>query len=98
MILSHTQECVSYLLCRHITIPIHNFLISLVDADTNFIQHPVGFLCNNASSRHSAETDIPQLFLHIQFATELGNLAVYGYTAHYRHKPVLLRGIALEIE
>ena len=59
MVLSHTQECVSDFLGRHITIPIHNFLISLVDAYSDFIQHSVGFLCYNASSRHSAETDIP---------------------------------------
>ena len=98
MVLSHTQESISDLLCRHITISVHNLLISLVDAYSDFIQHSVGFLCNNASSRHSAEIDIPQLFLHIQFATELGNLAVYGDTAHYRYKPVLLRGIAFEIE
>ena len=71
---------------------------SLVDAYSDFIQHSIGFLCNNASSRHSDEIEIPQLFLHIQFATELGNLAVYGDTAHYRYKPALLRGIAFEIE
>ncbi len=98
MVLSHTQECVSDFLGRHITISIHNFLISLVDTDSDFIQHSVGFLCNNASSRHSAEINIPQLFLYIQFATELGNLAVYGDTAHHRYKPILLRGIAFEIE
>ena len=59
MVLPHTQECISDLLCRHITIPVHNLLISFVDTDSDFIQHSVGFLCNNASSRHSAEVDIP---------------------------------------
>ena len=85
-------------------------MILFVDKDTTLFrsssiryrgwlyQHSVGFLCNNAFSRHSAEIDIPQLFLYIQFATELGNLAVYGDAAHHRHKPVLFRGIAFEIE
>ena len=74
------------------------FQIGFVDTHANLVQHTVGFLRNGASARYSAKLDVPCFFLYIQLATELGNLAVYRDAAHYRNKPVFLRGVALQIK
>ena len=88
----------SYFFRRDVTVRITYLLICLVDADTDFVKHTVSFLRNEAAPGQTPGFHVPHLFLHIQFAAELGYLAVHRDTAHHGNHSVLLRRIALEVE
>ncbi len=95
---AHAKIRVAHLLRRDITVLVAHLLVSLVDAHTNLVQLAVGLLRHDASTAHAPEFHAPHFLFHVQLATELRNLAVYGDAAHDWNQSVLLWRIALQIE
>jgi len=93
-----TQEGILHFLGINIVIPFDYLLVFGIDADTYLVQETVGFQGHGTFSRSSVALDVPQVGMHVAFATELGYRTVNGDTTHHGNGTVLLGGVLFEVE